>query len=64
MFGSEEVNVENWKALRRLVGHEADVVDCAWSRDDAMLASVGLDSKFIIWDGYTFGGSTSLEQGS
>lgn len=60
MFGSEEVNVENWKALRRLVGHEADVVDCAWSRDDAMLASVGLDSKFIIWDGYTFGGSRSL----
>lgn len=55
MFGSEEVNVENWKALRRLVGHVADVVDCAWSRDDSMLASVGLDSQVIIWDGYTFG---------
>ncbi|KLT43237.1 WD40 repeat-like protein [Cutaneotrichosporon oleaginosum] len=50
VFGSEEVNVENWKALRRLVGHIADVVDCAWSRDDTMLASVGLDSKIIIWD--------------
>lgn len=55
VFGSEEVNVENWKALRRLVGHVADVVDCAWSRDDSMLASVGLDSKIIIWDGFTFG---------
>jgi hypothetical protein len=57
VFGSEEVNVENWKALRRLAGHEADVVDCAWSRDDGMLASVGLDSKIVIWDGYSFGES-------
>lgn len=62
MFGSEEFNVENWKALRRLVGHVADVVDCAWSRDDSMLASVGLDSKIFIWDGFSFGGWTRLAQ--
>ncbi|WVR07812.1 hypothetical protein IAU60_004855 [Kwoniella sp. DSM 27419] len=54
LWGSEEVNHENWKALTRLVGHVADVVDLAWSRDDSMLASVGLDSKVWIWDGHTF----------
>ncbi|WRT70374.1 uncharacterized protein IL334_007372 [Kwoniella shivajii] len=54
LWGSEEVNHENWKALTRLVGHVADVVDLAWSRDDSMLASVGLDSKVWIWDGTTF----------
>ncbi|WWC91557.1 uncharacterized protein L201_006503 [Kwoniella dendrophila CBS 6074] len=54
LWGSEEVNHENWKALTRLVGHVADVVDLAWSRDDSMLASVGLDSKVWIWDGATF----------
>ncbi|WWD19490.1 hypothetical protein CI109_103951 [Kwoniella shandongensis] len=54
LWGSDEVNVENWKALTRLVGHVADVVDLAWSRDDSMLASVGLDSKVWIWDGYSF----------
>nr|ODN94130.1 protein HIR1 [Cryptococcus depauperatus CBS 7841]ODO00483.1 protein HIR1 [Cryptococcus depauperatus CBS 7855] len=54
LWGSDEVNVEDWKALTRLVGHMADVVDLAWSRDDAMLASVGLDSTIWIWDGLTF----------
>ncbi|KGB77047.2 protein HIR1 [Cryptococcus deuterogattii R265] len=54
LWGSDEVNVENWKALTRLVGHVADVVDLAWSRDDTMLASVGLDSTVWIWDGLTF----------
>ncbi|ODO10307.1 protein HIR1 [Cryptococcus amylolentus CBS 6273] len=54
LWGSDEVNVENWKALTRLVGHVADVVDLAWSRDDSMLASVGLDSTVWLWDGSTF----------
>ncbi|WVQ81686.1 hypothetical protein IAT38_003811 [Cryptococcus sp. DSM 104549] len=54
LWGSDEVNVENWKALTRLVGHVADVVDLAWSRDDSLLASVGLDSAVWIWDGRTF----------
>jgi protein HIRA/HIR1 len=32
-----------------------DIIDVAWSRDDSMLASVGLDNSIWIWDGYTFG---------
>ncbi|KAL7418351.1 HIR complex subunit [Cryptotrichosporon argae] len=54
LWGSDEVNVENWKPLKRLSAHDADVVDVAWSRDDSMLASVGLDSVVNIWSGYTF----------
>jgi WD40 repeat protein len=42
-------------ALLRWIDPRPDVVDIAWSRDDSMLASTGLDSKVWIWDGQTFG---------
>lgn len=32
-----------------------DVADVAWSQDDSMIASVGLDSTIYIWDGHNFG---------
>lgn len=53
VWGSDDINIEGWKALRRLTGHESDVVDCAWAPDDRYLASVGLDSRIFIWCGYT-----------
>ncbi|EST09269.1 TUP1-like enhancer of split [Kalmanozyma brasiliensis GHG001] len=53
-FGSSEVNIESWRPYRRLAGHESDVVDLAWSGDDEFIASVGLDSKVIIWSGTNF----------
>lgn len=31
-----------------------DVVDLAWSRDDTMIATVGLDSMVFVWDASTF----------
>ncbi|KAJ1304238.1 hypothetical protein OPQ81_005401 [Rhizoctonia solani] len=52
VFGSDEVNIEGWKALKRLPGHESDVTDLAWAPEDRYLASVGLDSLVIIWSGY------------
>ncbi|KAF8594776.1 WD40 repeat-like protein [Ceratobasidium sp. AG-I] len=52
VFGSDEVNIEGWKALKRLPGHESDVTDLAWAPEDRYLASVGLDSKVIIWSGF------------
>ncbi|KAF8136971.1 histone transcription regulator 1 [Boletus edulis] len=55
VFGSNEINIETWKPMKRLPGHESDVVDIAWAPDDRYLASVGLDSKVIIWCGYTLG---------
>ncbi|EAU82822.2 transcription corepressor [Coprinopsis cinerea okayama7 len=62
VWGSDEVNVEGWKPLKRLPGHDSDVTDVAWSPQDRYLASVGLDSKVIIWDGYTLECVRKLEQ--
>lgn len=33
----------------------SDIIDIAWSRDDTMMASVGLDKMVWIWDAQTFG---------
>jgi protein HIRA/HIR1 len=53
-FGSNEPPpVENWKILKRLIGHDNDVQDLAWSYDSSVLVSVGLDSKIVVWSGYT-----------
>jgi hypothetical protein len=36
------------------------VIDLAWSRDDSMMASVGLDNSVHIWDGQNFGKSSTV----
>ncbi|GAA5878315.1 hypothetical protein JCM3774_001984 [Rhodotorula dairenensis] len=54
VWGTETTNVENWKATRRLVGHQSDVAGVAWSPDDTLVASVGLDNVVLVWSGHTF----------
>ncbi|KAG6914965.1 hypothetical protein DXG01_014188 [Tephrocybe rancida] len=62
VWGSDEVNVEGWKPLKRLPGHESDVTDVAWAPGDRYLASVGLDSQVLIWCGYTLERLRKLDQ--
>ncbi|KAK0570319.1 HIR complex subunit [Tilletia horrida] len=53
-FGSATENVETYRCVRRLSGHESDVADLAWSPHDEFLATVGLDSTIFVYSGYTF----------
>ncbi|KAG2063900.1 histone transcription regulator 1 [Suillus decipiens] len=62
VFGSNEVNVEGWKPMKRLPGHESDVTDLAWAPEDRYLASVGLDSVVLVWCGYTLERLRKLDQ--
>ncbi|KAI9333680.1 WD40-repeat-containing domain protein [Obelidium mucronatum] len=47
-------DVESWRAVKVLFGHDSDVADLAWSPNNDYLASCGLDSHVYIWDAKTF----------
>ncbi|KAF8156781.1 WD40 repeat-like protein [Crassisporium funariophilum] len=62
VWGTDEINIEGWKPLKRLQGHSSDVTDVAWSPGDRYLASVGLDSAVMIWCGFTLERLRKLNQ--
>lgn len=54
-FGeSGAVNIESWRAVKVLFGHESDVAHLEWSPENNLLASCGFDCFVFIWDGNTF----------
>lgn len=55
-FGSNAVNVEQWRCVHILRGHTGDVLDICWSPDDSMLASSSVDNNVYIWNANKFPG--------
>ncbi|KAJ3317765.1 HIR complex subunit [Boothiomyces sp. JEL0866] len=60
-FGSSTKNVESYRPIKVLMGHESDVADLSWSSDQTYLASCGFDCKVFIWDANTFERITCID---
>lgn len=50
-FGTKDTpNLENWKQVALMRGHDANVTDLSWSPDARSIASSSLDNLVIIWE--------------
>jgi protein HIRA/HIR1 len=50
VLGAASTSVEDWRLKCMLRGHALNVIDLAWSPDDAQVATASLDNRVIIWD--------------
>ncbi len=48
--GGGKVNVESWRCVQTLRSHSGDVLDLAWSPNDALLATASVDNTVIVWN--------------
>lgn len=46
----EKNNLEIWKSVCMLRGHDGDVLDLAWSPEDTYLATCSIDNTVKVWD--------------
>ena len=46
-------DMETYKQIRRLEGHNHIVCSCAFSSDGALLVTASYDTRVIVWDPYT-----------
>lgn len=50
----ESANLEQWRCIATLNGHNGDILDLAWSANDDHLASCSVDNMIIVWDANNF----------
>lgn len=48
--GKGKINMETWRCVSTLRGHQGDVLDMAWSPHDVWLATCSVDNTVIVWD--------------
>ena len=60
--GGGKVNIESWRCAHTLRGHGGDVLDLAWSPNDALLATASVDNTVIVWNGERLPEVRSLEK--
>jgi len=50
----ESANIEQWRCIATLNGHNGDILDLSWSAMDQRLASCSVDNMIIVWDANNF----------
>lgn len=50
----ESANIEQWRCIATLNGHNGDILDLGWSANDQYLASCSVDNMIIVWDASNF----------
>lgn len=50
----ESANIEQWRCIATLNGHNGDILDLGWSLNDQYLASCSVDNMIIVWDASNF----------
>lgn len=50
----ESANIEQWRCITTLNGHNGDILDLGWCSNDRYLASCSVDNMIIVWDATNF----------